>query len=184
MENKTRWSITESEKKRFTVALANELPALRAKAGVPQDELAKIIGISRQTYGAIERKTKDMSWSTYLSLVLFFDYNEDTHYMLHHLSAFPSELIDRFNDGKNVQSFSLDSVCGMSLGDINDKLDEQALHAIKTVIMLEYARCTNLRGDVVVKSFDGRGFFNTSSQKDIDAKKSLKNLKGQGAVVR
>ena len=182
MENKAKWNITENEKKRFIEALTNELPALRAKAGVPQDELAKLIGISRQTYGSIERKAREMSWSTYLSLILFFDYNKTTHSMLRHLSAFPTEFIDRFNDGKHITELNIESISGITIEDINDKLDDQALHSIRTVIMLEYARCNNLPGDAVVKSFDGRTFSSDVSANDIKAKKSLKNLQGQGAI--
>ena len=182
MENKAKWNITESEKKTFIEALSNELPALRAKAGVPQDELAKLIGISRQTYGAIERKAREMSWSTYLSLILFFDYNKSTHSMLRNLSAFPAQLIDRFNDGKYVTELNLEDVSGISIDDINEKLDSQALYAIRTVIMLEYARCNNLTGDAVIKSFDGRSFVNTVTPKDISVKKSLKNIRGQGSA--
>lgn len=184
MENKAKWSITESEKNKFIEALSNELPALRAKAGVPQDELAKLIGISRQTYGSIERKAREMSWSTYLSLILFFDYNKSTHSMLRHLSAFPSELIDRFNDGKHIAEINLESISGITAEDINEKLDAQALYAIRTVIMLEYARCNNLSGDAVVKSFDGKSFTNDITSKDVSAKKSLKKLQGQGIAKR
>lgn len=97
MENKEKLTITEEEKNNFITALTNELPALRAKARIPQEELAKIIGISRQTYGAIERKTRPMSWNTYLSLIWFFDYNKSTHDMLRHLSAFPNDLVDKLN---------------------------------------------------------------------------------------
>ena len=178
MENKAKWNITDEEKKKFTEALANELPALRAKAGVPQDELAKLIGISRQTYGSIERKARDMSWNTYLSLILFFDYNKSTHSMLRHLSAFPSELIDRFNDGKHFAEFSIEEISGITIDDINENLDEQALHAIRTIIMLEYARCNNLPGDAVVKSFDGRTFLGDASVDDIKVKKAIKKIRG------
>ena len=184
MENKEKWKITDAEKQRFIRALSNELPALRAKAGVPQDELARLIGVSRQTYGAIERKSREMSWSTYLSLILFFDYNKETHNMLRHLSAFPSELIDRFNDGKHTAELNIEAISGIAIDDINDKLDEQALHSIRTVVMLEYARCNNLPGDAVVKSFDGRTFSNDVSANDIQIKRSLKNLQGQGATAK
>lgn len=38
--------------------LSNELVALRAKAGLSQEELSNILGISRQSYGAFELKKK------------------------------------------------------------------------------------------------------------------------------
>ena len=102
--------------------------------------------------------------------------------MLRHLSAFPTELIDRFNDGKRITELNIESISGITIEDINDKLDDQAFHSIRTVIMLEYARCNNLPGDAVVKSFDGRTFSSDVSVDNIRVKKSLKNLQGQGAA--
>lgn len=38
--------------------LVEELPTLRAKIGLSQSEVGEIIGVSRQTYAAIETKKK------------------------------------------------------------------------------------------------------------------------------
>ena len=38
--------------------LVEELPTLRAKIGLSQSEVGAIIGVSRQTYSAIETKKK------------------------------------------------------------------------------------------------------------------------------
>lgn len=38
--------------------LVEELPTLRAKIGLSQSEVCEIIGVSRQTYSAIETKKK------------------------------------------------------------------------------------------------------------------------------
>ena len=91
--------LTDTDKEEFIAILTPSLPALRTQAEISQEELANLIGISRQTYSAIERKVRRMAWSTYLSLVLFFDYNQKTHEMLHKLSLFPQELIVFFNGG-------------------------------------------------------------------------------------
>ena len=56
MENIKNWLITEKEKDELIEELTNELAVLRSKAAVSQEELSKIIGISRQSYGDIERK--------------------------------------------------------------------------------------------------------------------------------
>ena len=40
------------------VLLVEELPTLRAKIGLSQSEVGEIIGVSRQTYSAIETKKK------------------------------------------------------------------------------------------------------------------------------
>ena len=103
MESVSKLLLTDAEKDKFIATLTPNLPALRTQAEISQEELANLIGISRQTYSAIERKVRRMAWSTYLSLVFLFDHNEKTHEMLHLLSLFPVELIDRFNgDSSNT----------------------------------------------------------------------------------
>ena len=73
MENLSKWQITDEEKDHFISALTPELVLLRTKAEISQEDLASIAGISRQTYGAIERKARKMTWNTYLSLIMFYD---------------------------------------------------------------------------------------------------------------
>ena len=70
--------ILDVDKDRLISILTEELPVLRAKVGLSQDELSNIIGISRQTYSAIETNKRKMSWNTFLSLLLVFGYNEKT----------------------------------------------------------------------------------------------------------
>lgn len=36
--------------------LTDEIPVLRVKSGVKQEELSDVLGISRQTYSAVETK--------------------------------------------------------------------------------------------------------------------------------
>ena len=59
---------------------------------------------------------------------------------------------------------------------ILNHLDEQAIHAIETVIMVEYARCNKLPGDVVVKAFDGKRLSQISDN-DVRITTALKNIK-------
>lgn len=82
MEYQSNWLLTEEEKDKFISALTPELVLLRTKAEISQEELANLIGVSRQTYGAIERKSRKMSWSTFLSLIMYYDYNQKTHKMI------------------------------------------------------------------------------------------------------
>ena len=58
--------------------LRNELPVLRARLGISQAKLAEMIGISRQTYNVIENGKREMTWPIFLSLVAFFQNNEQT----------------------------------------------------------------------------------------------------------
>lgn len=66
----------------MTKLFRNELPVLRAKAQVSQEELAKKIGISRQTYSSLETGKREMSWTTFLALIAYFQNNENTNKMI------------------------------------------------------------------------------------------------------
>ena len=60
----------------------DELPSLRAKLSISQDEVAKRIGVSRQTISAIESKRRKANWSLFLSMFVFFISNEATYNMM------------------------------------------------------------------------------------------------------
>ena len=72
--------------------LTEELPMLRAKLGISQENLCDIVGISRQTYSGIETKKKKMSWSVFLSLLMLFTNNEKTASIIRIAGAFPDDL--------------------------------------------------------------------------------------------
>ena len=173
MPRQVKWALTEEEQNRYINALTDELAPLRAKAGISQVELCRMIGISRQTYSAIEGKRREMTWQTYLSLILFFDYNLTTREMLRHLPAYPEELILRMNDG-NGSSILLGEKSGV-LDEIIKDLDEQALYTLKTMLLVEYARCKKVPGDVVIKAFDGM-LVNRGSA-DLATEKALKAIR-------
>lgn len=64
-----------SSKSRLIDALRNELPVLRARIGLSQETVADKIGISRQTYSSIETGKREMTWTTFMALVAFFQNN-------------------------------------------------------------------------------------------------------------
>lgn len=72
--------------------LRNELPVLRARLGISQAKLAEMIGISRQTYNVIENGKREMTWSIFLSLVAFFQNNEQTAQMLKQTEEFDEKM--------------------------------------------------------------------------------------------
>lgn len=74
--------------------LRNELPVLRARLGISQESLAEKIGVSRQTYSSIETGKREMTWTTLLALIAFFQNNERTKQMI--------EKIEGFNQGLSV----------------------------------------------------------------------------------
>lgn len=72
--------------------MTDNLPVLRKKLKLSQDSLAKFIGSSRYTVMLIETKKRRMTWSTFLSLVLLFDKNEETAVLLRALEIYTDEL--------------------------------------------------------------------------------------------
>lgn len=78
---------TDNIKNKMTELLRNELPVLRAKARVSQGDLAKKIGISRQTYSSLETGKREMSWTTFLALIAYFQNNESTNKMINEING-------------------------------------------------------------------------------------------------
>ena len=77
--------------------LTEELPSLRARIGVTQEELSHLVGISRPTYSAIETKKRKMSWNVFLSLLMVFTQNKKTEPVIDVIGAFPEGLKKALN---------------------------------------------------------------------------------------
>lgn len=97
------WHFTKEEKDALIRKLTVALPMLRASVQASQEEISSAIGISRQTYNAIESQKRQMSWSTYMALILFFDYNPASHNTIRQLDAFPNRLDECWLTGKISQ---------------------------------------------------------------------------------
>ena len=97
--------VSEIEKDKLVEILTEELPVLRAKIGLSQEDLSNIIGISRQTYSTIETGKKKMTWNTFLSLLFVFSNNEKTAPLLKACGAFPDSLKNEINiDNRNKEN--------------------------------------------------------------------------------
>lgn len=72
--------------------MTENLPVLRKKLKLSQENLAKFIGSSRYTVMLIETKKRRMTWNTFLSLALLFDKNEETAVLLRALEIYTDEL--------------------------------------------------------------------------------------------
>jgi len=72
--------------------MTENLPVLRKKLKLSQENLAKFIGSSRYTVMLIETKKRRMTWNTFLSLVLLFDKNEETAVLLKALEIYTEDL--------------------------------------------------------------------------------------------
>ena len=168
----SRWSLTEEERNQYIDALKDYLAVLREKAGISQSDLCNIIGVSRQTYSAIETGRKRMMWPTYLTLIFFFDSVGATREMLRSSKAYPQEVILRLNEGRSPDH----GIFGQNeLNNIIKELDDQALHSLRTMILVEYARCKRLTGDTVVKAYDGMDFL--SKGPDAATEMALQNIR-------
>lgn len=78
--------------------LQKELIILRIKADLTQEELASVIGLSRQTYCQIEKGNSKMAWSVYLALLLFFKSIPSTSELLTLLGIEVEGILHDLND--------------------------------------------------------------------------------------
>lgn len=95
--------LPELDRDNLIEILTDELPVLRAKLGISQEDVSIIVGISRQTYSAIETKKRRMSWNTFLSLILFYGYNEKTASIVETSGAFPISLKQTLNINRRME---------------------------------------------------------------------------------
>lgn len=93
-----KYLITEDYRKASIELLIDNLAALRARLNITQEELANVIGVSRQTFYSIETGKRKMSWPIYMAIIFFFDSIHDTSEMMKELRIYPIDLIMRFND--------------------------------------------------------------------------------------
>jgi len=90
-------SSIEIDRHQYLGAMAENLSLLRNKLELTQAELADLIGVSRQTIATAETGVREMSWSTFLSLLFLFRHNNQTNILLPVLGIFTPELSDMFN---------------------------------------------------------------------------------------
>lgn len=80
--------------------MTDNLPMLRTRLGLTQEELANKIGVSRSTILAIENNQREMTWNTFLSLMLLFTENETTNKLLKVLDIYTEEFNDFIKEDK------------------------------------------------------------------------------------
>ena len=86
--------MNEQVKEMLLNNMVDNLPTLRKKLNMSQDDLAKIIGVGRSTISNIESKRNSMTWNMFLSLLLIFTKNEETNKLLNVMEIYTDELND------------------------------------------------------------------------------------------
>ena len=84
--------MTKDEKYALMKAMADNLPILRSKLNLSQEELAVLLGVTRQTISSFESNQRKMTWSVFLALILIFFRNEPTKKLLVALNIYTPEL--------------------------------------------------------------------------------------------
>ena len=92
-----KYLITDDYRSASIEILVENLPALRARISITQEELANILGISRQTFYSLEGGRREMSWAMFLAIVFIFDSVKETSEMIRALRIYPIDLFMQFN---------------------------------------------------------------------------------------
>lgn len=92
--------MTKDEKNALMKAMADNLPILRSKLNLSQEELAVLLGVTRQTISSFESNQRKMTWSVFLALILIFFRNEPTKKLLVALNIYTPELNKFLNISK------------------------------------------------------------------------------------
>ena len=70
--------LSEEEKQDFCALLASHMKRLRAIAGLTQDRLEELCGISKERLSRIENSAYPMKWSQFINIVMIFTMNANT----------------------------------------------------------------------------------------------------------
>jgi DNA-binding XRE family transcriptional regulator len=74
--------ISFERKQELCRLLASNLPTLRTKSNISQNELADRLGFTRQTFSAIEGQKRDMQWSTFAAIAMFLSKDYEVNHMM------------------------------------------------------------------------------------------------------
>ena len=70
--------LTEEEKEQYCIKLGGQLRRLRAIAGLTQDDLASLSGISKERISRIENGAFVMRWAQFVSFIMVFSMNANS----------------------------------------------------------------------------------------------------------
>lgn len=93
--------MTNDEKEALIKTMTDNLSLLRSILELSQEELASLLGVTRQTVSSFESHQRKMTWSVFLALILIFFRNEPTKKLLLALNIYTPALNDYLNISKN-----------------------------------------------------------------------------------
>lgn len=76
----------------YRTRLAENLPMLRTKLHMTQEDLAGVLDVSRHTIIGIEHKSRVMTWTTYLAIVYIMQQDKETDLLIKALQLAPQSL--------------------------------------------------------------------------------------------
>ena len=85
-------SSSNINKDKLVEIMAHNLSVLRMKLNLSQENLAEIIGVTRQTISAIENEQRAMTWPVFMALVLVFLKNKETKRLMVLFGIYTKEL--------------------------------------------------------------------------------------------
>ena len=85
------------DRDKYTALMSQNLQILRLKANLSQEDLANLLGVTRQTISAIETGQRTMSWTVFLALFLLFLNNKDTKQLMIALGIYTKEISNFVN---------------------------------------------------------------------------------------
>lgn len=103
MENNADKELPKLDRDKLIDILTDELPYLRAKLGITQEDVSCIVGISRQTYSAVETKKRKMSWPVFMALLQFYGNNEKTSDLINSIGVYTVELKQMLNINRRIK---------------------------------------------------------------------------------
>lgn len=82
----------DEQKRAVLIAnMTENLPTLRKKLDISQEELSSVLGVNRSTVAAIENHKRTMTWNMFLALLLVFIKNEETNKLLNVMEIYTDE---------------------------------------------------------------------------------------------
>lgn len=93
--------MNDTEKMLLISRMAESLHILRSRLNISQEQLANLLGVTRQTISSFESGQRKMTWSIFLALILIFFRNEPTKHLLVALNIYTPALNNYLNISKN-----------------------------------------------------------------------------------